>query len=68
MFLFPPNIFEGRAIRTLEHPGLWNGGMAHWNTLFVEIPATVFHPVKTISDLLRPGHNRILPSPRWKVS
>ena len=39
--------FEGRAIRTLEHPGLWNGGMAHWNTLFVDVPATVFHPVKT---------------------
>jgi hypothetical protein len=51
--------FEGREIRTLEHPGLWNGGMAHWNTLFVEIPATVFHPVKTIADLLRPGHNGI---------
>jgi hypothetical protein len=61
--LISTKIFEGRAIRTLEHPGLWNGGMAHWNTLFVEIPATVFHPVKTISDLLRPGHNRILPSP-----
>lgn len=51
--------FEGRDIRTLEHPGLWNGGMAHWNTLFVEIPASVFHPVKTIADLLRPGHNGI---------
>ena len=49
--------FEGRAIRTLEHPGLWNGGMAHWNTLFVDVPATVFHPVKTIADLLRPGHS-----------
>lgn len=48
--------FEGRAIRTLEHPGLWNGAMAHWNTIFVEVPATVFHPVKTITDLLRPGH------------
>ena len=48
--------FEGRAIRTLEHPGLWNGGMAHWNTLFIEVPAAIFHPVKTITDLLRPGH------------
>lgn len=48
--------FEGREIRTLEHPGLWNGGMAHWNTVFVEIPADLFHPVKTINDLLRPGH------------
>ncbi|MBL0057947.1 MAG: DUF4301 family protein [Elusimicrobia bacterium] len=48
--------FEGQDILTLEHPGLWNGGMAHWNTIFVEIPARVFHPVKTINDLLRPGH------------
>lgn len=48
--------FEGREIRTLEHPGLWNGGMAHWNTIFVEIPLKLFHPVKTITDLLRPGH------------
>lgn len=48
--------FEGREILTLEHPGLWNGGMAHWNTLFIEVPAHIFHPVKTINDLVRPGH------------
>ena len=48
--------FEGREIRTVEHPGLWNGGMARWNTVFVEVPAGIFHPVKTILDLLRPGH------------
>jgi hypothetical protein len=48
--------FEGRDIRTLEHPGLWNGAMAHWNTIFVEVPAAIFHPVKTITDLLRSGH------------
>lgn len=52
--------FEGREILTLEHPGLWNGGMAHWNTLFVEVPTRIFHPVKTINDLLRPGHRGIL--------
>ncbi len=46
----------GREVQTLEHPGLWNGGMAHWNTLFMEVPVHIFHPVKTISDLLRPGH------------
>lgn len=46
----------GRQLRALELPGLWNGAMAEWNTVFVEIPESVFHPVKTISDLLRPGH------------
>jgi hypothetical protein len=47
---------EGRTIRVLEHPGLWNGGMAGWNTVFVEIPPMTFHPVKTLADLLGPGH------------
>lgn len=46
----------GRRLRALEHPGLWNGGMAHWNTVFVEAPAATFAPVKTIFDLLRPEH------------
>lgn len=46
----------GRELRALEWPGLWNGGMAHWNTIFVEIPKETFNPVKTINDLLRPGH------------
>jgi hypothetical protein len=46
----------GCSLRGLEHPGLWNGGMAHWNTLFVETDRRTFHPVKTIADLLRPGH------------
>lgn len=50
--------YEGRAIWTLEHPGLWNGAMAGWNTVFVEIPHKVFHPVKTINDLLNRGHRR----------
>lgn len=48
--------YEGRPIRVLERPGLWNGSMAGWNTVFVEMPAGFFHPVKTITDLLRPGH------------
>lgn len=47
---------EGRVIRVLERPGLWNGAMAGWNTVFVEMPEGLFHPVKTILDLLRPGH------------
>jgi hypothetical protein len=47
---------EGQDLKALERPGLWNGGMAHWNTVFVEIPEETFNPVKTINDLLRGGH------------
>jgi hypothetical protein len=47
---------NGRDLKVLELPGLWNGGMAYWNTVFVEIPEETFNPVKTINDLLRPGH------------
>lgn len=47
---------DGREVRVLELPGLWNGGMAGWHTLFVEIPAEAFNPVKTVFDLLRPAH------------
>lgn len=46
----------GEKLRILERPGLWNGGMARWNTLFVEIPNFLFTPVKTGTDFLRPGH------------
>jgi hypothetical protein len=46
----------GRSARVLEHPGLWNGSMAAWNTVFVEVPAEVFAPAKTVLDLLRPSH------------
>ena len=46
----------GREFKALEHPGLWNGGMARWNTVFVELPAETFAPVKTVLDLLRPEH------------
>jgi hypothetical protein len=47
---------DGQEIRVLERPGLWNGGMAEWHTLFVEIPPEAFNPVKTVFDLLRPAH------------
>ena len=43
-------------IKALELPGLWNGSMAHWNSIFVEVPITTFNPVKTVNDLLKPPH------------
>jgi hypothetical protein len=46
----------GQPLLALERPGLWNGGMAHWNTAFLEVPVTIFTPVKTVFDLLRPEH------------
>jgi hypothetical protein len=48
--------YGGRELISLERPGLWNGAMAHWNTIFVEVPIEVFNPVKTVNDLLRPEH------------
>ena len=48
--------FEGRPLKALELPGLWNGGMAYWNTVFVEVPISTFNPVKTVNDLLKPSH------------
>lgn len=47
---------DGMELKAQELPGLWNGAMAHWNTLFVEVPIDTFNPVKTINDLLRPQH------------
>ena len=47
---------SGKKIKAQELPGLWNGSMAHWITLFVEVPIETFNPVKTISDLLRKEH------------
>jgi hypothetical protein len=47
---------HGRERIALERPGLWNGSMAKWLTVFVEVPGTVFTPVKTVLDLLRPEH------------
>lgn len=47
---------EGQAVKVMELPGLWNGGMADWNTIFVEVPIKTFNPVKTVNDLLRHEH------------
>ena len=47
---------NGEEIKVLELPGLWNGSMAYWNTIFVEIPVSTFNPVKTVNDLLKPAH------------
>ena len=49
---------DGRELRALELPGLWNGAMSNWLTLFVEVPLTTFNPVKTVNDLLRQQHQR----------
>lgn len=48
--------YEGRALKALELPGLWNGGMAKWHSVFVEMPRQTFNPVKTVLDLLLPEH------------
>jgi hypothetical protein len=48
--------YNGHPIKGLELPGLWNGSMADWNTLFVEVPLITFNPVKTVNDLLKPQH------------
>lgn len=47
---------QGAAIKALERPGLWNGAMAFWNTIFVEVPLITFNPVKTVNDLLNNAH------------
>ncbi|MEH6407782.1 MAG: DUF4301 family protein [Leeuwenhoekiella sp.] len=47
---------DGNKIKALELPGLWNGAMALWNTIFVEVPLETFNPVKTVNDLLKPAH------------
>lgn len=47
---------DGRDLKALELPGLWNGAMADWITIFVETPIITFNPVKTVNDLLRPQH------------
>ncbi|HKI01726.1 MAG TPA: DUF4301 family protein [Thermoanaerobaculia bacterium] len=61
-FVDPATVFisekshDGRPLKALERPGLWNGAMAGWNTVFVEVPDATFAPVKTVLDLLRPEH------------
>lgn len=47
---------NGMQLKALELPGLWNGAMSDWNTIFVEVPLTTFNPVKTVNDLLRDQH------------
>ena len=47
---------HGKELRAMELPGLWNGAMSDWNTVFVEVPISTFNPVKTVNDLLRPAH------------
>jgi hypothetical protein len=54
--LFASKTHEGRPLKALERPGLWNGAMARWNTVFVETPIETFTPVKSVNDLLRPEH------------
>lgn len=48
----------GRSLKALELPGLWNGAMSDWNTIFVEVPLSTFNPVKTVNDLLRDQHQK----------
>ena len=48
--------YQGRELKALELPGLWNGSMSDWNTMFVEVPLDTFNPVKVVLDLLRPAH------------
>ncbi|MEQ9009447.1 MAG: DUF4301 family protein, partial [Ekhidna sp.] len=48
--------YNGKKLLAMELPGLWNGGMAHWNTIFVEVPLVTFNPVKTVTDLLKAEH------------
>jgi hypothetical protein len=47
---------DSKTIKAQELPGLWNGSMSDWNTVFVEVPLNTFNPVKTINDLLRTEH------------
>ena len=50
---------DGKDLKALEHPGLWNGSMSRWLTLFVEVPGITFNPVKTVNDLLRKEHQPV---------
>jgi hypothetical protein len=49
----------GKKLKALELPGLWNGSMANWNTIFVEVPAATFNPVKSVNDLLKQEHQPV---------
>lgn len=52
-----PKSLAGRTLKAQELPGLWNGSMANWISIFVEVPKETFTPVKTVNDLLKAGHN-----------
>ena len=47
---------DGKPLKSMERPGLWNGAMARWNTVFVEVPIETFNPVKTVNVLLSAAH------------
>jgi len=51
-----PKTHTGIPLKSLERPGLWNGAMAYWNSVFVEVPLSTFNPVKSVNDLLKPAH------------
>jgi len=55
-YIVTNKVVGDRNATVLERPGLWNGGMANWNTVFVEVPKAVFSPVKSVFDLLRSPH------------
>jgi hypothetical protein len=50
---------DGKTLKAMELPGLWNGAMAFWNTIFMEVPIDTFSPVKTVNDLLRDSHIKL---------
>jgi len=51
---------NGTSVKALELPGLWNGAMAKWISIFVEVPLTTFNPVKTVNDLLKSAHQNTI--------
>lgn len=57
--------YKGKDIKALEHPGLWNGAMDNWNTLFVEVPLSTFNPVKKVNDLLRSCRRSVAEEVYW---
>ena len=48
--------YKGRDLKALEHPGLWNGAMHNFNSVYVEVPLITFNPIKSVNDLLEKGH------------
>ena len=50
---------DGQSLKALELPGLWNGSMAYWNSIYIEVPILTFNPVKTVNDFLKPEHQEI---------